>query len=144
MMLWDADAISRGMREPDLRGKVIQAMLRGEIRISAHTVVELSVGKPSEEAAMVLGDLLARDAQLELPTHSDFRDAGRRLAKQPSPKGAKGEKKDARLRLTMDAILAAVAWGRGWSVVTYNKKDFLRLQEDRVNEKILSPDAIWG
>jgi predicted nucleic acid-binding protein len=44
----------------------------------------------------------------------------------------------------MDAILAAVAWGRGWSVVTYNKKDFLRLQEDRVNEKILSPDAIWG
>lgn len=141
MLLWDADAISRGLRDVNLKWKVSQAIAHGNVRISAHTIVELSVGMPSEEAAKVLAEFFRQDAQLEVPEAADFREAGRRLARQPRPKGTKGQRADARLRLTMDAILAAVAWRRGWRVVTYNTKDFLRLRETKA-ESIVTPDAI--
>jgi predicted nucleic acid-binding protein len=119
---------------------MIQAFIRGEIRIAAHTSVELSLGRPDPESKLVLEALLSSDALMEIPVHDDFREAGRRLANRPRPDGTTAQRKDARIRRTMDAILAAVAWRRGWAVVTNNRKDFLGLQEKEA-ETILSPQV---
>lgn len=136
--LWDADAISIGLREPTLKQDMIQAFIQGEIRISAHTAVELSLGKPDPDTKLVLEALLTSDGLMELPAHEDFREAGRRLSLRPSVKGTNAQRKDARIRRTMDAILAAVAWRRGWAVVTNNTKDFNGLRE-KDSEAILNP-----
>lgn len=141
MNLWDADALSMGLRDPEWTVPLAMALARGEVRIAAHTVVELSVGSPSEEARKVLTDLFSKDDRLELPDRDDFREAGRRLANLPKPKGSNAERKDTRHRMTMDAILASVAWRRGWAVVTNNRKHFRNLRES-AEDAILSPGEV--
>lgn len=137
--LWDADAVSIGLREPSLKQGMLQAFIQGDVRIAAHTAVELSLGQPDPDTKKVLEALLSSDALMELPIHEDFREAGKRLSRRPPVKGGTtAQRKDTRIRRTMDAILAAVAWRRGWAVVTNNAKDFNGLRETEA-EEILSP-----
>ena len=154
MRLWDTDAISNSLKDPGLAARFQVAFLGNEVRVSAHTILELTAGRPTDAQKAVVASFLAVTGLVQVPEASDYHRAGEWLGKLPPRvigkkkcpkcsaeiKPGKGEKKDARFRDSFDAILASVAWSRNWPVVTYNTGDFKQFQPMAPGGEIKRPE----
>lgn len=124
--IWDTNAVIPYTKSKESFRTIWGAWIRSGFAISGVTLTELAAGEPrSTEEENALDALLRKNEFTILPEHRDFLQAGLWLRGVKVPGTAK-ERKDRRLRLTMDALIAATAAHREMSVVTENTKDFLR------------------
>lgn len=129
MKVWDADAIIMTLKQDAGNALLTALILRQEMHIGGTTITELLASPPRTQAESAMLDALTGNPDIYLqPGQADFRAAGLWL-REVKVKGTKAERRNQRSRLTLDALLAALAWRRGAEAVTLNAKDFRRIAE---------------
>lgn len=124
--VWDTDAVIEAMKNARMKQRFTQDFILGTIAITAASVLELAVWSAEDPDVARFYDGMHRSGNVLIPKKRDFYRAGRWLRSLRTA-GTAEERRYQRLKLTMDSLTAATAWGAGMVVVTKNRRDFDRL-----------------
>jgi len=124
--VWDTDAVIEAMKNERARRRFTAGYVMKTIVVTGATILELAVWAEEDPAIASFYDAMHTEGRVIIPKRRDFYRAGRWI-RGLRTSGTTEERRYQRMKLTIDSLTAATAWGEGLQVVTRNRKDYDRL-----------------